>query len=51
MRGPAADTRKIDRPTTASEAPTQPVEVHPRPELIAAPPSQAPSALATLNAE
>ena len=37
-----ADTRKIDRPTTASDAPTQPVEVQPRPESIASPPSQAP---------
>jgi len=35
----------------ASSAPTQPVAVQPKPAAIAAPPSQAPIALAVLNAE
>src|SRR3546814_3083665 len=38
-------------PTTAVAAPTYPVEVQPKPALIAIPPSHGPSALAALNAE
>src|SRR3546814_18772575 len=39
------------RPTTAVAAPTYPVEVKPKPALIAIPPSHGTSALAALNAE
>lgn len=45
------DHAKMSRPARASSAPTQPVEAHPKPSAMAMPPSQAPSALAMLNAE
>jgi hypothetical protein len=45
------DHAKMSKPATASSAPTQPVEAHPKPPAMARPPSQAPSALAMLKAE
>ncbi len=47
----ASDQAKMPMPATLSTRPTQPVDVQPSPAAMATPPSQAPSALATLKAE